>query len=70
MDWTKEPFIKGTYSFDKVGVGNSRQILAEPIEGRLFFAGEATCTNGHHASIHGAMESAERTVKEILEVNF
>ncbi len=70
MDWTKEPFVRGTYSFDKVGIGNSRQVLAEPVEGKLFFAGEATCTNGHHASIHGAMESAERAVKEILEVNF
>lgn len=69
MDWTKEPFIWGTYSFDKVGCGNSRQVLAEPIAGKLFFAGEATCTNGHHASIHGAMESAERVVKEILETN-
>ncbi|GAB4198638.1 MAG: NAD(P)/FAD-dependent oxidoreductase [Thermoflexibacter sp.] len=69
MDWIKEPFIKGAYSFDKVGGGDSRQILAEPIAGKLFFAGEATCTNGHHASIHGAMESAARAVKEILETN-
>lgn len=65
MDWSKEIFIKGTYSYDTVGIGNSRQILAEPLKNAVFFAGEATCTDGHHASIHGAMESAERAVKEI-----
>lgn len=68
MDWFKEPFIKGAYSYDKVGIGNSRQVLAQAVDGKIFFAGEATCTNGHHASIHGAMESAERAVEELLEV--
>ena len=67
MDWFKEPFVRGTYSYDKVGIGNSRQVLAQPIDGKVFFAGEATCYNGHHASIHGAIESAERVVKELLD---
>jgi monoamine oxidase len=68
MDWGKEPFVRGTYSFDKMGIGNSREILAKSVNDVIFFAGEATCTNGHHASIHGAMESAERVVGEIKEI--
>lgn len=67
IDWAKEPFIRGAYSYDKMGIGESRKILAEPVENTLFFAGEATCTNGHHASIHGAMESAKRAADEVCE---
>lgn len=67
MDWFKEPFIKGAYSYDTVGIGESRKILATSLDGMVFFAGEATCTNGHHASIHGAMESAKIAVDELLE---
>jgi monoamine oxidase len=66
MDWSKEPFIKGAYSYDTVGIGESRKILATSLDGMVFFAGEATCTNGHHASIHGAMESAKIAVDEFL----
>ena len=66
MDWFKEPFIKGAYSYDKVGIGDSRNLLAASLENKVFFAGEATCTNGHHASIHGAMESAKIAVDELL----
>lgn len=66
MDWLKEPFIKGAYSYDTVGIGESRKILATSLDGMVFFAGEATCTNGHHASIHGAMESAKIAVDELL----
>jgi monoamine oxidase len=65
MDWSKETFIKGTYSYDTVGIGDSRKVLAQPVQNIVFFAGEATCTNGHHASIHGALESAERAVAQI-----
>ncbi len=66
MDWSKEPFIKGAYSFQKVGTGNSRETLAQSIDNKLFFAGEATNTEGHEATVHGAIETADTAVEELV----
>jgi monoamine oxidase len=66
QDWKKEPFIKGAYSFPKVGGGLAfRQVLASPIDDRLFFAGEATHYEGHSATVHGAIETAIRAIEEL-----
>jgi hypothetical protein len=32
----------------------------------LFVAGEATCTNGHLATVHGALESGRGATAEML----
>ncbi|MBK9013876.1 MAG: FAD-dependent oxidoreductase [Saprospiraceae bacterium] len=40
MDWGKEPFIRGSYSYPKVGGGLIfRKELASDVDGLLFFAG-------------------------------
>ena len=67
-DWSKEPFIRGAYSYPLVGSNEStRKVLAEPIDNKIFFAGEATNYNGHHQTVHGAIETAYREVISILE---
>ncbi|HEX8805959.1 MAG TPA: NAD(P)/FAD-dependent oxidoreductase, partial [Candidatus Aquilonibacter sp.] len=37
-DWQADPFACGAYSYLRVGAGNARERLAEPIEDTLFFA--------------------------------
>lgn len=67
-DWSKEPFIRGAYSYPLVGsTENTREIIAEPIDDKVFFAGEASNFNGHHQTVHGAVETAYREVISILE---
>jgi len=66
-NWTTNPFVKGAYSFDKVGVGNARSIAAEPVDRKLYFAGEAMNLNGHHQSVHGAIETGYKEVIRILK---
>jgi monoamine oxidase len=56
----------GNRSYDPPGVANARSVLAQSISSKLYFAGEATHTGGHHGTMHGAMESALRAVTEIL----
>lgn len=66
MDWGKEPFIRGAYSFPKVGGGLIfRKELAADVDGKLFFAGEATHFKGHSGTVHGAIETGVRVVQEI-----
>ncbi len=67
-DWSKEPFIKGSYSYPKPNApSNIREILAQNIDNKLYFAGEATNTNGHFATIHGAMETAQIAANDIIK---
>ncbi len=68
MDWSKEPFIRGAYSYPMVGGGGllTRQALSQPVQRKLYFAGEATHYGGHSGTVHGAMESSRRAVEELL----
>jgi len=67
QDWGEEDFIHGAYSYSKPGTGNAREIIAKNIDSKVYFAGEATHTGGHFATVHGAMETALLAVHEILE---
>ena len=67
MDWFKEPYIKGTYSYPTIGEGTARQQLAIPLNDKLFFAGEATHFEGHFGTVHGAMETGLRAVDDLLQ---
>lgn len=66
-DYTAKPFIKGAYGYSTIGMGDARKIAAEPINQKIYFAGEAMNTNGHHQTVHGAVESAYKAVIDILE---
>lgn len=65
-DYTNKPFIKGAYGYSTIGMGDARKVAAEPIDNKLFFAGEAMNTNGHHQTVHGAVESAYKSVSDIF----
>lgn len=65
-NWQSDPFSLGSYSFDQVGQKpNDRKILAKGVNGRLFFAGEATHPH-YYATVHGAYETGVRAAREVL----
>ena len=66
FDYSDKPFIKGAYGYSTIGMGNAREVAAEPINNQLFFAGEAMNTNGHHQTVHGAVESGYKAVIDLL----
>ena len=66
-DWDSDPFSRGAYSYVKVGGEGCQQVLGSPIDGTLFFAGEATDTSGHNGTVHGAIASGRRAAQDILE---
>jgi monoamine oxidase len=63
--WASDPFARGSYSHALPGQAHQRAVLAAPIDGRLFFAGEATSAN-FFSTAHGAHDSGERAAKEAL----
>ena len=63
--WASDPFAHGSYSFQAVGSRPElRKELARPLNGKLFFAGEATEQN-HSSTAHGAYLSGLRAAKEM-----
>jgi monoamine oxidase len=65
-DWIEDPFSRGAYSYVAVGGLGAQAKLAEPVAGTLFFAGEATQSDGNLGTVHGAIASGHRAAREAL----
>ncbi|HEX3339350.1 MAG TPA: NAD(P)/FAD-dependent oxidoreductase [Pseudolabrys sp.] len=63
--WNEEPFILGAMSAATPGGADARRILAEPIAGRVWFAGEALHET-QWGTVNGAWESGQRTAEAAL----
>jgi monoamine oxidase len=63
--WAHDPFARGSYSHALPGHAGGRAVLATPVDGRVFFAGEATSRNFFSTS-HGARDSGERAAMEVV----
>ena len=64
--WADDPFARGSYSHALPGHAGARAVLAAPVDGRLFFAGEATSPH-FFSTAHGARDSGERAAGEVLD---
>ena len=64
-DWERDLRARGAYSYVTVGGASARRSLAEPVEGTLFFAGEATDYSGEATTVAGAIVSGERAAREV-----
>jgi len=64
-DWANDPFTRGAYSYVPVDGLEAQQTLAQPVDNKLFFAGEATAV-GHIGTVHGAIQSGQRAAAEIV----
>ncbi|WP_342708651.1 NAD(P)/FAD-dependent oxidoreductase [Bradyrhizobium sp. B124] len=63
--WAHDPFARGSYSHALPGHADKRAVLAAPVDGRLFFAGEATSPH-FFSTAHGARDSGERAAREVM----
>jgi len=63
--WNEEPFVLGAMSAAVPGGADARKILAEPIGGRIWLAGEALHET-QPGTVNGAWESGQRTAEAAL----
>ncbi len=63
--WRTDPWSRGAYSHAKVGRAGQRAVLAAPVEGRLFFAGEA-CSEHAYSTAHGAFTTGRAAADAAL----
>ena len=63
--WGRDPFALGSYSYALPGHADARAALAAPVDGRVFFAGEA-CSRRDFTTAHGAyltgIEAADEAI--------
>lgn len=65
-NWSEDPFSFGSYSFVAKGARQrDRRRLEDPIDGRIFFAGEAVFPS-YNSTVHAAYESGQRTAGFVL----
>lgn len=63
--WSVDPWSRGAYSHALPGRADARAVLAEPVDDRLFFAGEA-CSPHAFSTAHGAFETGEAAAAAAL----
>ncbi len=65
-NWTADPFTRGAYAFSTTGTKEARKILMQPVEGTLFFAGEAFYNGLEMGTVEAALVSGLRVCDEVL----
>ena len=66
-DWPADPWARGAVSVEPVGGASFRADLALPTA-PLFWAGEATATDGGAECVHGALTTGRRAALEALHL--
>jgi monoamine oxidase len=63
--WGSDPLARGSYSYAVPGMAACREKLASPVDGRLFFAGEA-CSRSDFSTAHGAFITGVGAADQVL----
>jgi monoamine oxidase len=64
--WWTDPYARGSYSVARPGRVAAREALRQPVDGRIFFAGEATAGGGA-MTVGGATLDGERVARAVLD---
>jgi monoamine oxidase len=64
-NWSADPYSRGGYSYLTVGGVEKLEPLTRPIANTLYFAGEATDTQGYTGSVHAALATGARAAAQI-----
>jgi monoamine oxidase len=67
INWAADPYALGAYSYETVHTRQARAILNTPVEGTLFFCGEALNEGNSIGTVEAAISSAQQCLKKILE---
>jgi monoamine oxidase len=65
--WARDEFALGSYSAAEVGHADARGKLAEPVDGRIFFAGEA-CSLRDFSTAHGALRTGRDAAGAVMSI--
>jgi len=67
ISWDNHPYIKGGYSYNTVASQAAKEILQKPVNGTIYFAGEAIYSGDSQGTVEAALGSASSTIELILK---
>jgi monoamine oxidase len=66
-DWIRSPWTRGSYSYWAVGSdSDANEAFAQPVQGRLFFAGEHASA-AYPGTVHGAHLAGREAARRVRE---
>lgn len=66
VNWPADPLTLGAYSYTTFETKGAYAKLAESVDGKIFFAGEALCPGKETATVEGALSSGLDVANKIL----
>lgn len=66
INWQKNPYAAGGYSYAIPGTEQSRQVLSTGIENTIYFAGEALYEGTQPGTVEASLTTAKATVERII----
>ena len=67
INWPGDPYAKGAYSYTRFDTKDAYEKMIEPVQDKIYFAGEALYTGGITATVEAALGSAVDVAKKILK---
>ena len=65
-NWPADQYAKMAYSYWTLEANVAQKELLKPVDGRLFFAGEALYTGKDTATVEGALGSGKEVAKKVM----
>ena len=65
-NWTADPFTCGAYSYATLDTHWAKNVLAEPLEQTLYFAGEALYNGTEAGTVEGALANGIEVARKMI----
>jgi len=67
VNWMNNPFIKGGYSYNTLHSQKAKEILNKPVDGKIYFAGEAVSKSDSQGTVESALQSGYDVAEQLLK---
>lgn len=67
MNWTADPFTRGSYAYDTVEAPLARKVLNTPVDDTIYFAGEYLYDGTAMGTVEAALTSGQEVAKRMLK---
>jgi monoamine oxidase len=66
VNWTNDPFTRGSYAYDTIAAPQARKLLNKPVNETVFFAGEYLYKGPAMGTVEAALTSGKEVAERIL----
>jgi monoamine oxidase len=66
IDWVNDPYARGAYAYKTVSTQRNEKVLSQPVDGTLFFAGEAYYEGPAMGTVEAALMSGQNAAESIV----